>query len=400
MPAVRIGAVRAVAPFDTHRHAVPARVPQCRRNRRLRRTAAGRRRRRTCSASSCCALPATARENAAWRSRSRNSARCFPPRRRAKRASNCAPRFAARRSRSVSIVEAECRRGCGERRGGVRARRQSRDRRDRRLDRRSSRELPLELFQPVQQFERFARRQFVRVDGLQGVAQGVGFRFFLFFVHSQINRSARRAGGSAPRAFPDTSSPGGSPASARRRAPPPAGRSSASAGPSSTACRNTMRVLVLDRVEVDVGRRPVARARAASARSSAWRTACSACSSRAGGARSPRPAPGRRRSRCRGRSRPSAPGCARWRCAGCSALSVISTMKVERPPARSSEAPMRVKIWSIGPMRARLRRHEAADVRQQRDQRHLAHVGGLAAHVRAGDQQQLARAARAGSRWR
>jgi hypothetical protein len=34
------------------------------------------------------------------------------------------------------------------------------------------------------------------------------------------------------------------------------------------------------------------------------------------------------------------------------ALSVISTMKVERPPARSSAAPMRVKIWSMGPMRA------------------------------------------------
>ena len=32
------------------------------------------------------------------------------------------------------------------------------------------------------------------------------------------------------------------------------------------------------------------------------------------------------------------------------AVSVISTMKVERPPARSSAAPMRVKIRSIGPM--------------------------------------------------
>ena len=31
------------------------------------------------------------------------------------------------------------------------------------------------------------------------------------------------------------------------------------------------------------------------------------------------------------------------------AASVISTMKVERPPARSSEAPMRVKIRSMGP---------------------------------------------------
>jgi hypothetical protein len=32
------------------------------------------------------------------------------------------------------------------------------------------------------------------------------------------------------------------------------------------------------------------------------------------------------------------------------AASVISTMKVERPPARSSEAPIRVKIRSIGPI--------------------------------------------------
>src|SRR5471030_1694406 len=32
--------------------------------------------------------------------------------------------------------------------------------------------------------------------------------------------------------------------------------------------------------------------------------------------------------------------------------SVISTMKVERPPARSSVAPMRVKMRSIGPMTA------------------------------------------------
>ena len=34
------------------------------------------------------------------------------------------------------------------------------------------------------------------------------------------------------------------------------------------------------------------------------------------------------------------------------AASVISTMKVERPEARSSEAPMRVKMRSTGPMRA------------------------------------------------
>ena len=34
------------------------------------------------------------------------------------------------------------------------------------------------------------------------------------------------------------------------------------------------------------------------------------------------------------------------------AASVISTMNVERPPARSSAAPMRVKIRSSGPMTA------------------------------------------------
>ncbi|MNV26892.1 hypothetical protein D3C71_1180220 [compost metagenome] len=34
------------------------------------------------------------------------------------------------------------------------------------------------------------------------------------------------------------------------------------------------------------------------------------------------------------------------------AVSVISTIKVERPEARSSDAPMRVKMRSMGPMRA------------------------------------------------
>ena len=34
------------------------------------------------------------------------------------------------------------------------------------------------------------------------------------------------------------------------------------------------------------------------------------------------------------------------------AVSVISTMNVERPPARSSAAPMRVKMRSIGPIGA------------------------------------------------
>jgi hypothetical protein len=62
------------------------------------------------------------------------------------------------------------------------------------------------------------------------------------------------------------------------------------------------------------------------------------------------------------------------------AASVISTIKVERPEARSSDAPMRVKMRSMGPMRAPVGGHEAADMGQQHDQRGLAHVGGFTAH--------------------
>ena len=144
-------------------------------------------------------------------------------------------------------------------------------------------------------------------------------------------------------------------------------------------------VLVLDRVEVHVGDVRMLRGELRQLEVMRGEQRVGSDSSRAGGARSPRPAPGRRRSRCRGRSRPSARGCARWRCCRIAAASVISTMKVERPPARSSAAPMRVKIAVDRAERARLRRHEAAALREQRDQRHLAHVGRLAAHVRAGD---------------
>ncbi len=66
-------------------------------------------------------------------------------------------------------------------------------------------------------------------------------------------------------------------------------------------------------------------------------------------------------------------------------------MKVERPPARSSAAPMRVKI-AVDRAEARAPRgHIAADIGQQRDQRGLAHEGRFAAHIRAGDQQQRLR---------
>ena len=63
-------------------------------------------------------------------------------------------------------------------------------------------------------------------------------------------------------------------------------------------------------------RSPRSRPAARSARSSAWRRAPGCGSSRRGDARSPTPAPGRRRSTCRGRSRRSAPGSAASRGAG------------------------------------------------------------------------------------
>ena len=69
------------------------------------------------------------------------------------------------------------------------------------------------------------------------------------------------------------------------------------------------------------------------------------------------------------------------------AASVISTMKVERPPARSSAAPMRVKMRSSGPITARSAGTIASHVREDHDERRLPHVGGLTTHVRAGDDQ-------------
>ena len=52
---------------------------------------------------------------------------------------------------------------------------------------------------------------------------------------------------------------------------------------------------------------------------------------------------------------------------------------------------MRVKMRSMGPSTARRAGTIAADVRQNDDERGLAHVGALAAHVRAGDDQHAAR---------
>ena len=67
------------------------------------------------------------------------------------------------------------------------------------------------------------------------------------------------------------------------------------------------------------------------------------------------------------------------------AVSFISTMKVDWPRERSSLAPTRVKMRSARPISALLRGHVAADLRHEREQRHLADVGALARHVRAGD---------------
>ena len=53
------------------------------------------------------------------------------------------------------------------------------------------------------------------------------------------------------------------------------------------------------------------------------------------------------------------------------------------PAASSSLAPTRAKMRSATPIVAAPRRHEAADLRHQRDQRHLADVRALARHVRA-----------------
>ena len=76
-----------------------------------------------------------------------------------------------------------------------------------------------------------------------------------------------------------------------------------------------------------------------------------------------------------------------WRMA---AVSVISTMKVERPRARSSDAPTRVKIRSTTPDPRAPRRHEAAHLREERDERRLAHHRALPGHVRAGDDEDRA----------
>ena len=72
-------------------------------------------------------------------------------------------------------------------------------------------------------------------------------------------------------------------------------------------------------------------------------------------------------------------------CRRIAAVSAISTMNVERPPLRSSCAPIRVKIRSHTPMVASVRGDVRSDLSEQHDARRLAKVGRLARHVRAGE---------------
>ena len=67
------------------------------------------------------------------------------------------------------------------------------------------------------------------------------------------------------------------------------------------------------------------------------------------------------------------------------AVSVISTMKVERPRARLSDAPMRVKMRSMTGRAGGFGGNEGAGLGEDGDERGLAQVGALAAHVGAGD---------------
>ena len=107
---------------------------------------------------------------------------------------------------------------------------------------------------------------------------------------------------------------------------------------------------------------------------------------------------GRRRWRCRGRSRRARRGCATWRRSGCCAVSCISTMNVDCPRAMLSDAPTRAKMRSTIAELGLARRHERPGLRHQAEQRRLPQVGGLAAHVRAREDHELARRCRRGGR--
>ena len=95
--------------------------------------------------------------------------------------------------------------------------------------------------------------------------------------------------------------------------------------------------------------------------------------------------------RCRGRPRPGARGCARVAWCRMLAVSTISTRNVLCPRARLSCAPDAredaIRPARCGAARAGTKR---ADLRQEHEQRDLAHEHALAAHVRAGEDDDLA----------
>ena len=122
-------------------------------------------------------------------------------------------------------------------------------------------------------------------------------------------------------------------------------------------------VLPLARGDVEVDDAGRARRRGRSARGSAWRTASSAAPSgwSPGTRRPPTRCSGRRRSRCRGRSRRGRRGCATSRVCRMFAVSCISTMKVDWPRAMLSDAPTRAKMRStIGSFASRAGTNEPA----------------------------------------
>ena len=108
----------------------------------------------------------------------------------------------------------------------------------------------------------------------------------------------------------------------------------------------------------------------------------------------PGDATGRRTLPCRVPLHRAAPG---WRGVAVfriAATSLISTRNVDRPRAKLSDAPMRVKMRSTNGSRACVGGHERAHLRHDHDQRGLPQISGLAAHVRSGDQQQRVRSCR------
>ena len=113
-----------------------------------------------------------------------------------------------------------------------------------------------------------------------------------------------------------------------------------------------------------------------------------------GARRPPTRCSGRRRSPCRGRSRRARRGCATSRVCRMLAVSCISTMNVEWPRAMLSDAPTRAKMRSTSGDLGFARRHERSGLRHHAEERRLPQVGRLAAHVRPGQDDQLARRCR------